>query len=450
MSFRFADCSLAARARTAAARSRCAGAAILALGALGMLASPGAPRAQEHPLTLEAAQRIAVERSRQVSGQDFAVTAAREMAVAAGQLPDPVVRAGIENLPISGGDRFSLTRDFMTMGKIGVMQELTAADKRQVRADRYEREAERARVQKLATTAAVERDTALAWVDRYYAEAIAAAIDEFREQAQLEIDAAEGAYRAGRGSQADVFVARSALAAFGDRASEARRKVRTAKTMLARWVGEAAERPLAGEPPVEAIRLNPATLERDLAHHPQIDVFAKQEAVAAAEAKIAQAAKKPDWTVEVVYQQRGPSYSNMISVGVSIPWQWDRANRQDRELAAKLALVEQARAERDDALRAHVAEAQQMLAEWENGRERLERYRRDLVPLASARIEAAITAYRGGKSSLADVLAARRNEIDVRIQALQLAAETARAWAQLNFLTPTEAAHAASAQGETK
>jgi hypothetical protein len=37
---------------------------------------------------------------------------------------------------------------------------------------------------------------------------------------------------------------------------------------------------------------------------------------------------------------------------------------------------------------------------------------------------------------LTDALAARRGEIDVRLQALQLEADTARLWAQLNFLFP--------------
>jgi hypothetical protein len=37
------------------------------------------------------------------------------------------------------------------------------------------------------------------------------------------------------------------------------------------------------------------------------------------------------------------------------------------------------------------------------------------------------------------VLAARRNEIDVRTQALQLEMDTARVWAQLNFLHPADA-----------
>ncbi|HEV8258782.1 MAG TPA: TolC family protein, partial [Casimicrobiaceae bacterium] len=67
------------------------------------------------PLTLAEAQRLAVERSRMLAGQDSAVAASREMAVAAGQLADPMLKLGIDNLPVDTSDRFSLTRDFMTM-----------------------------------------------------------------------------------------------------------------------------------------------------------------------------------------------------------------------------------------------------------------------------------------------------------------------------------------------
>jgi outer membrane protein TolC len=158
-----------------------------------------------------------------------------------------------------------------------------------------------------------------------------------------------------------------------------------------------------------------------------------------AEAALARANKRSDWTWEVAYQQRGPEFSNMVSVGVAIPLQWDQKNRQDRELAAKLATAEKARAQRDEALRQHVAEVQSMLNEWENGRERLGRYQRELMPLARDRTQAVVSAYRGGKGDLMAVLAARRNEIDVRTQSLQLQMDTARVWAQLRYLYPDEA-----------
>ena len=358
------------------------------------------------------------------------------MAVAAGQLPDPVATVGVNNLPINGPDAWSLTRDFMTMTSIGVMQEFTRAEKREARAERFTREAEKSLAERSASIASIQRDTALAWLDRYYAEAMRTVISEQSRQAQLEIEAAENAYRAGRGNLADILAARSALVLLDDRASEVGRKLSAAKIALARWIGNDADAPLAGKPAIDAIRLDPSTLETDLVHHPEMAVFTKKEEVAAAEVRMAQTNKKADWSVALMYSQRGSAYSNMISVNVSVPLQWDQANRQDREVAAKLAMLDQVRAEREDMLRAHTAEVRAMIAEWENDRERRSRYEREVLPLATERTQATLAAYRGAKASITDVLMARRSEIDVRLQALQLDMETARLWAQLNFLFP--------------
>jgi outer membrane protein TolC len=269
---------------------------------------------------------------------------------------------------------------------------------------------------------------------------MAAAIAEQARETGLEVEAAENAYRAGRGSQVEVLAARSARASLDDRASEIGRRVRTAKTMLARWTGTAAESPLAGKPDIEAVRLDARALDTQLAHHPQIATLASQSGIAATEARLAQANKKTDWSLEMTYSQRGSAYSNMVSVNVAIPLQWDQKNRQDRELAAKLALADQAEAQREEALRAHISEVRAQIQDWENGRERRARYERELLPLARERTQAALGAYRGGKTSLAEVLSARRNEIEVRMQALQLEMETARLWAQINFMFPDEAA----------
>jgi outer membrane protein TolC len=425
------------RARATALLS---GRLLLSLSLVFVLAD--AAFAGDTPLTLAQARHLAVERSRQLAAKDYQASASRDMAVAAGQFPDPVLKVGIDNLPVNGTDRFSTTNDFMTMRRVGVMQEITRADKRQLRAERFEREAEKSLAEKNAVTASIERDTALAWLDRYYAEAMAKVIAEQGTQAKLETQAAEGAYRAGRGSQADVFSARSALVSFDDRTSEIQRRIRNANVMLARWVGDAASQPLAGQAPIDTISLDPESLDTQLAHHPEIAVLSKQEEIARAEADLAKANKKSDWSVEVAYQQRGAAYSNMVSIGVSIPLQWDQKNRQDKELSSKLAMLEQARAEKEDMLRQHVAETRSMINEWQNNRERLARYASDFIPLAQQRTAATVAAYRGGKASLMDLLTARRNEIDVRLQSLQLEADTARLWAQLNFLVP-EAMHTA-------
>jgi outer membrane protein TolC len=386
------------------------------------------------PLTLGQAQQQAIARSRQLGAQDQAVAAAHEMAVAAGQLPDPVLKVGIDNLPVSGPDRLSLGNDFMTMRRVGVSQELTRADKLRWRSARLEREADKAQAEKDVATAAIQRDTALSWLEVFYTEQMADVVTRQAVLSRQEIEAAEANYRGGRGNQADILAARLALLTLNDRGSEIGRRLRVAQTMLARWTG--GEVAVVGQPDIDSIRLDPASLDSDLAHHPQIAVLNKQQDIAQADANLAQANRRTDWSVEVAFQQRGPAYSNMVSVGISVPLQWDRKNRQDRELAAKLALVEQAKAERDEMLRDHVAGTRALIVEWTSDKERVLRYAREVLPLAGERSQAVLTAYRGGKAALAEVLAARRNETEARMQALQLELDTARLWAQLNFLFP--------------
>jgi len=371
-------------------------------------------------LTLDQALRLAQTRSRALVAQDATASAARDMAVAAGQRPDPTLKLGINNLPVNGADRFSPTRDFMTMRSIGVMQEFTREDKLKARAGRYEREAEVAEAGRSLALANLQRDTALAWLDRLFQERVRDMLVTQRDEARLQIDAADAAYRGGRGTQADVFAARSAVAQIDDRIEQAERQVATARTQLARWIGSVASDPLGSVPALDMVRLSPQDLEAQLAHHPEIAVMQKQEEV----------------SVELMYSQRGPAYSNMVSLNVSIPLQWDQKNRQDRELAAKLASVEQKRAEREEATRAHVAEALAMLQEWRSDRERLARYDSSLLPLATERTRASIAAYRGNAGTLTAVLEARRAEIDTRVERLRLEMGAARLWAQLNYLVP--------------
>lgn len=392
--------------------------------------------AQAAPLSLEDALRLAQERSRQLPAQEASAAAARELAVAAGQRPDPTLKAGVNNLPINGEDRFSLTRDFMTMRSVGVMQELTRSGKLKARSARYERDAEVAEAGRALALANLQRDTAVAWLDRHYQERMRDVLARQRDEARLQIEAADAAYRGGRGSQADVFAARSAVAQIEDRIAQVERQVSTAQTQLVRWVGPLGGEPLAAAPPLDVVRLGPDEVETQIAHHPQIAMLARQEAAALADVDVARANKESDWSVEVMLSQRGPAYSNMVSVGISVPLQWDRKNRQDRELAAKLAMVEQTRAEREEATRMHVAEVTAMLQEWRSNRERLQRYDVSLMPLASERTQAAIAAYRGGTGPLGAVLEARRGEVDTRMERLRLEMETARLWAQLSYLTP--------------
>ena len=152
-------------------------------------------------LSLDGAVVAATRRSPLVMAAGAQVQGAREMAIAAGQLPDPVIKLGLSNLPIDGPDRYSVTRDFMTMRSVGVMQELTGADKRKARTQRAEREVELAQVSRRATIVELQRDTALAWLERSYQESLRELLQSQIAQAELQVQAAETLYRSAKGAQ---------------------------------------------------------------------------------------------------------------------------------------------------------------------------------------------------------------------------------------------------------
>jgi len=397
----------------------------------------GATFAQERgALVLEEALRIAEERSQQLHADDAAAHAARELALSAAEAPDPVLTAGINNLPINGPDQFSLSRDFMTMRSLALSRQLTRQDKRDARAARFEREADVAEANRTVALADLQRDTAMAWLERYYRGRIDEILLGQRDQAVLQIEAADLAYRSGLGAQSDVFAARASVAAIEDRLAAALRDREVAAIKLARWIGDAADRPLGALPAMGAVSLSAADLDGELAHHPEIGLMLKQEEVARADAEIARTEKRSDWTVEVMYSQRGPGFSNMMSLNVSKPLQWRERERQGRVLAARLATAEQMRAERVEETRAHVADARVLLQEWQANRQRLERYSSSLIPLTVERTTAATTAYRGRTGSLTAVIDARIGETDARVSYLELEMETANLWAELNYLVP--------------
>ena len=89
-------------------------------------------------------------------------------------------------------------------------------------------------------------------------------------------------------------------------------------------------------------------------------------------------------------------------------------------------------------LRSLEAEVRGLLIDWQTGKSRVVRHRDQLIPLAEQRAQAALTGYRTGKGDLAAALAARREEIDARMQALAVEMETAKSWAQLNYLSPSD------------
>jgi outer membrane protein TolC len=406
---------------------------------VAMLLVLPAARADDLPsLSLEEAIRIASQQSPQMAAQRSAITAAEQAAVSARQLPDPKGFFGIDNLPVTTSEAWSVTQDFMTMRKIGVMQDFPGAGKRELKGKLAERVTAREQAMLVDVQAALRRDVASTWVDRYFAERMESVVDQQMAEVQLQIDAMRAGLKTGKTQPADLLATQLSLQMLLDKRAEFEKQAARAKAMLSRWLGTAAGRPLAPFK-LPVVPSEEGTLADHIAHHPHVQALERQVDVAQSEAALARAATNPDWSLEFAYQQRGPTFSNMISLQVSIDLPLFQKNRQNRDLAAKLALVEQARDLREDAIRQHLAEAQAASADWDAATSRLKRFDESLLPLSQQRADAALAAYRGGRGDLTPVLQARRDELDIKLQQLQLTEDQARAYAQLLYFLPPEA-----------
>ena len=391
--------------------------------------------AQAQSLSLADALSVAESRSPQLAAQRAAAEAAASLVPAARELPDAKLVVGLENIPVEGPDRWSLTADGMTMRRIGVMQDMVLGEKRELRGTRAEAEARREAAMLDVQRADLRREVATAWLERHYAERARSLVERLGREAELQVSVATAEVGAGKTPVAEGIAARSLRATLVDRRQEADLKARRAAAMLVRWLGEDAARPLGAPPDVRSLALHHA-LEANLESHPHLAMYGPMETAAEAEMKLAAAATKPDWSIELTYGARGSAYTNMVSVMFRMDLPFFESRRQNPVTASKAKQLEQVRAQAEDAKRRHVAEIRTSAVDWEISRERLERHERELVPLAEERARAASSGYEGGRVDLGVALEARRAVIEAKLAALNAELEVARAWAQLAFLLP--------------
>ena len=400
------------------------------------LAAPA--RSQTSPLSLDAALAAAERESPRLAARRYAIAAAGDRAGRAGQLPDPKLRFGIDNLPVSGAEAWQVNTDFMTMRRIGVVQDVPSSDKRQAREQRgaVEREVEQAML--AATRLTVRRETAVAWLDAYYAERAKRELDRLASQIELQRETLAPAIAAGRASTTDAFLLGGAVERVRERLIEQDRAIAKARAQLVALVKGAAAVALDAPPDTARLPLARERLLAELHAQPELATYRERVRLAQSEVALERTTKIPDWNVEVLYGWRSPAFSNMITVMFSIDLPIAPAKRQDRDIAARLADVEQAEAMADEARRTREAEVRTALADWDAAVARLARYDAGILPLARDRTQAALAAYRGGAGALAAVIEAQRAETEAALGRVGAEADRGRAWARLAYLQPEE------------
>ncbi|WP_395691085.1 TolC family protein [Piscinibacter sp.] len=378
------------------------------------------------PLSLDEALALAVQRSQLTRSARAGAQGAAEMARAAGQQPDPMLSVGIDNLPATGPERLSTTAEGMTMKRIGIAQEWVAADKRAAREALAQAAASREALMEPLAAAEARLQTALAYIDAWYAGAALALTGQGEKLAREALEAGKGRLASVAGSSAEVLGLASALGRAEDDSAEQRQQRSAAAANLQRWTGRSADD--LAEPGEPALPGSDAFV----AAHPAVLARRRDIAVAREELELARLNRRPNWTWELSYGQR-QRMPDLVSLAVNIPLPVALAARQDRETAARLAQLDKAEAELAEAERAAAGEYAALSSDVQRLEERIARVRAAVLLPLQQRSETTLAAYRGNQASLAMWFEARQAELEAQRRLLALQRDLARARAQLAF-----------------
>ena len=388
----------------------------------------------EQPLTLADAIQLATQSQPLLQSLDDAAASTRQAAVAEGQLPDPKLKFGMINLPVTTRDALRFDRDDQTMLNVGYSQEMVPLKKRELASNKLEAMADEFHSEQVATARSIERDVALAWLDVYEAQRKSELYQHIVDEMTAERKVMVAGVSSGGAKTSEVLAMDTEISMTNEKRIYALRDERKARAALARWIGTSASRPISSELPVMTNSTDSATYANEIEKHPLLQNAHQSEKVAQLEVDSAQANLERNWGWEVGYGKRFADRSDMLSFQVSIDLQLDRANRQDRRTAEKLVLVEKAQKITEDKRRELSADLEGALADAQAAEARENVHLSSLIPNAEARLSVAQAGYAAGKNSLSDVWEARRSVIEIELDHWTILTDRQRAAVKIGYL----------------
>ncbi len=344
------------------------------------------------------------------------VQSRRQAAEAADELPDPRVRGGIMNLPVTGSAAFELDRQLPTQVAIGVEQEIPNLARRRARFGVASSEVRLAEARLGMAEREVLADAGTAWVRLHYAQArldlARAALVELRAF----VPVANSAVASGSARPAESLAIRRELLGIEDAATSIEAERETAQAQISRYMP--IENPVAlGAPP--SVALDPEQLRFELTSNPELLLADAESRRAEAGIDLARAEKRPDFGVSVTYGRRNPDFGDAVSVmgSITLPIFTDR--RQNPRIAAAEADAAAALADREDRLRALRARFEADLASWRSAARQWERARDELLPLARDRADLETASFAAGRADLVDVIAAKAALVLLELEILE-------------------------------
>ncbi len=406
------------------------------------------------------------------------ISAARSRSLAAkarvrpaGAWPDPMLMAGILNLPIGRmtpdpGDSRQLPGDDMTMKMIGVEQTIPYPGKLSLRRKILDLQADAADAALSGTRRQIAREIKNSFYELAYLNRSLEIVRNSSSTLSAVVQLAESNYATGFSGQQDVLKARVEAARVGEMASgiEEQKRMEQANldALINREIGSVS--PTAPAIPariasaaltqdVSKIRFVSGTLGARVADSPLPSLEKLQElalrnnatlreadsniAAEAARVALAQEGYKPDFDVSLQYGQR-TQRPDMISAIVTVPLPIHKGARQNQEVAEARSELAAAQGEyRAEANRVR-AEVVRLVSEVERNRTQLALFRKAILPQGAAAVSSSLATYQTGKGDLLSVLNNQSTLQTYQIAELRALTDFAKAIAELEAILGVE------------
>lgn len=386
------------------------------------------------PLTLAEAERLALTSEPGQLALTARAAALNERAIVAGELPDPMLRVGLNNFPLESG---GFSTEGMTQFMVGYRQSFPAGKTRAYSSEQFGQLAESMNENAATRGRNVRTATQKTWLELYFLDQSEALILESRPFFADLAEITRSLYSVGRKNQQDVLRAELELSRLDDRLIDIDRRRAQTRAALAEWIGADAMRPIATNMPrwdnIPAL----TDLHQGLAQHPTLLSAEAQVGASEAGVKVADERSKPNWALDIGYGYRegvlpnGEPRSDLVTVGVTVGLPFFNKKSVDSSLSAAL---QERSAVRSSKVRLERELSRQLEAEhaqWSELTRRLKLYDDQILTQARDQADAALLAYQSDAGDFADVMRASVGYLNTRIEHLRLSVDRAQAYAML-------------------
>jgi len=358
----------------------------------------------------------------------------------AGALDDPMVEAGLLNVPIQP---WRLNREDMTMKMLGVSQKLPYPGKRALREALASKDAESVRYGLRETGNRVVRDIKLAYFELALNGETIRRLQDNRLILERFLRIAEGRYAVGQATQAEVLKAQTQLSRMTEELLRTQREQPVLEAELVRLLGRRGHpAPIdAALPGIGEVSLDLQALQQTaLRERPQL--LGLQSAIerSAKALELARKEAQPDFDLRFSYGQRekntlGVPREDVVSFTVAMNLPVWRRDKTEPRIAEAQAMREQTlelqRAQQNEVL----AKLRQQTAIAGQSRESVRLYDSRILPQARLAVEATLSAYNVSRAELLMLLDSQMTLFGYQISRARELVNFNKALAEIELLT---------------